>query len=439
MFNEFIRSSVWGTPVARSRGVELGRAWPQTPWEQWSLELSGNAMRASHWVLSCFHDSKDGKKYAPRQSADDVIRGWLDKADWPARPIRVGLQVSDAAAEILLDAPGGIDIEWFRVPQDENEETVCRDRMLDALVHENADGGVVVYTLENEDSESQWYDWGRAVPLSFISLFPVRFDCSRITLDANSDGSPWLNPHSAVATRAIVEAAAVLARTPSRVNFEDELVGRRAIRPLVVEADRFEKYPAGRDPLQYVLKRLVSVIEHSNAGLVSVADRACARVASAFLATSAARIDDATRMRGLEIAARVSGNEPEVMLRLAAVRFSCVRDDAAIDALIRADRMLRTSPVHPGLDSLAFVLSELEHGPGSQLTLGRIAAGIVLASAGRALSELLYVRDEIADDMRYSNWLNGREQDQLLLVEVFRRLEQTRRAEQFALPMRRAA
>jgi hypothetical protein len=49
------------------------------------------------------------------------------------------------------------------------------------------------------------------------------------------------------------------------------------------------------------------------------------------------------------------------------------------------------------------------------------------------------VRDEITDDMRYSNWLNGREQDQLLLVEVFRRLEKSRRLEQFALPMRLAA
>ena len=439
MSNEFSRLSVWGAPVARSRGVELGRAWPQSGLRQWTLSVSSAALKISHWTLSCFHDSQDSRKYAPKHTAEDTVRGWLERADWPARPIRVGLKVSDAAAELLLDAPGGIDIEWYRVPPHENAETVCQEYMLDAVVHEAADGGMVVFTLEHEDADSQWYDWGRAVPLSFISLFPVRFDCSRITLDANADGSPWLNPHSAVATRAIVEAAAVLSRTPARVKLEDELRGRRAIRPMTLEQDNFGRYPTGRDPLQYVLKRLVSVIEHAATGPASVAERACARVASAFLATASARVDDATRMRGLEIAARVSGNEPEVMLRLAAVRFSSVRDESAIDALIRADRMLRTQAVHPGLDSLAFVLSELEHGPGSQLTLGRIAAGVVLASAGRSLNELLYVRDEIAEDMRYSNWLNEREQDQLLLVEVFRRLEQNRRAEQFALPMRAAA
>ena len=433
MTTDPIKVSVWGSPVARSRGVELGRAWPVNSIGQWEMASRAVLARAARTVWSCFQDNYG------KQSVDEVSREWLDQLDWPARPIRVGLRVSDATSELLLDAAGGIDLEWYRIPSDENAERACARRFLDVVVSETPDCGLAIYTMEHEGLDAQWYDWGRATPLSYISLFPVRFDCNRITLDGNPEHEPWLDPRSAVATRALIEAAAVLSRNPSRVTFEDEINGRRAIRPLAVEPDRFGKYPTGRDPIQYVLKRLVSVIEHVPHGPVSAAERACARVASAFLATSHARVDDFTRVRGLEIAARVSGDEPEVMLRLAAVRFSSCRDMSAIDALERADRMLRTSPVHPGLDNMAFILSELEHGPESQLTLGRIAAGIVLASAGKSLSELLYVRDEITDDMRYSNWLNGREQDQLLLVEVFRRLEKSRRLEQFALPMRLAA
>jgi hypothetical protein len=370
---------------------------------------------------------------------EDAARGWLQKTDWPARPIRVGFGIGDELAELLLDAPGAIDVEWYSIPNapdSQDGEKVCRHFGLDAVITADGDGGVVITTLENRGLDATWYDWGTSAPLSYITAFPVRMDCTRVTLPGSAYGEAWLDGAQAVIVRAIVEAAAVLSRSPARLTIEDELDGRRGVGIARPRQASFGRYPTGRDPVQYVLKRLVSVIEHASRGTVAAtkAERAAARVAAAFLATPLAKVDDMTRLRGLETAARVAGDEPEVMLRLAAVRFSCMRDVAAMDALLRSDRMLRTVEMHPGIDNLAFLMSELEHGTDDPLTLGRVAAGITLLTAGKSLQELNYLRDEVLDDMRFSRWLSGREQDQALLVDIFRNLERARRGEHYALP-----
>lgn len=410
----------WGTPLTRTRGVELGAPWPTGSLRTMTLAMAGRVVRAR---------AVAGGEAAARQ--------WLQKTDWPARPIRVGIGIADELAELILDAPGAIDVEWFSVPKSQDAERLCRSHGLDAVLTSDRDGGITITTLENRGMDATWYDWGNSAPLSYVTAFPVRLDCSKVTLTGNEDGEPWLDAAQAVVVRALIEAAAVLSRSPSRVTIEDELQGRRSLGIARARQSGFGRYPTGRDPVQYVLKRLVFVIEHASRGTVAAtrAERAAARVAAAFLATPLAKVDDITRLRGLETAARVAGDEPEVMLRLAAVRFSCMRDVAALDALLRADRMLRNIQMHPGIDNLAFLMSELEHGTDEPLTLGRVAAGITLLSAGKSLGELAFLRDEVLDDMRFSRWLSGREQDQALLVDIFRNLERSRRGEHFALPV----
>lgn len=412
----------WGTPLARTRGVELGAAWPSGSLRGLTLSISKQVVRA---------------RAALGSDGGEAAKQWLAKSDWPARPIRVGLGVADETAELLLDAPGAIDVEWYSIPKGQDAEKACRQFGLDCVLTSDADGGLQITTLENRGLDAGWYDWGNSAPLSYVTAFPVRLDCAKVTLPGNADGEPWLDHAQAVIVRALVEAAAVLSRSPARLTIEDELNGRRVVGMMRPRQQTFGRYPTGRDPVQYVLKRLVSVIEHASRGSVAAtrAERAAARVAAAFMATPLAKVDDITRLRGLETAARVAGDEPEVMLRLSAVRFSCMRDAAALDALLRADRMLRNIEMHPGVDNLAFLMSELEHGPDESLTLGRVAAGITLLSAGKSIQELAYLRDEVLDDMRFSRWLSGREQDQALLVEIFRNLERSRRGEHFALPV----
>lgn len=411
----------WGTPLARTRGVELGAPWPTSSLRRLTMSLACQVVRAR-------------SSFGNEGSA--AAKGWLQKADWPARPIRVGFGIADELAELLLDAPGAIDVEWYSIPKGQDGERACRHFGLDAVITADADGGVSITTLENRGLDATWYDWGTSAPLSYLTAFPVRMDCSRVTLPGNADGEPWLDSAQAVIVRALVEASAVLSRSPARLTVDDELGGRRAVGIVRPRQASFGRYPTGRDPVQYVLKRLVSVIEHASRSTVAAtkAERAAARVAAAFLSTPLAKVDDITRLRGLETAARVAGDEPEVMLRLSAVRFSCLRDVAAMDALLRADRMLRNAEMHPGVDNLAFLMSELEHGTDEPLTLGRVAAGITLLTAGKSLQELIYLRDEVLDDMRFSRWLSGREQDQALLVDIFRNLERARRGEHYALP-----
>lgn len=416
----------WGTPLARTRGVELGAPWPSSSLRAMTLGIGKQVVRA---------------RAALGSDGDAAAKAWLHQADWPALPIRVGFGVPDETAELLLDAPGAIDVEWYSIPKGQDPERACRHFGLDCVLTSDADGGLQITTLENRGMDSGWYDWGNSAPLSYITAFPVRLDCSRVTLPGSADGEPWLDIPQAIIVRALIEAAAVLSRSPARLTIEDELNGRRVVGMMRPRQAAFGRYPTGRDPVQYVLKRLVSVIEHASRGTVAAtrAERTAARVAAAFLATPLAKVDDITRFRGLETAARVAGDEPEVMLRLSAVRFSCMRDVAAMDALLRADRMLRNAEMHPGVDNLAFLMSELEHGPDESLTLGRVAAGITLLSAGKSLQELIYLRDEVLDDMRFSRWLSGREQDQALLADIFRNLERSRRGEHFALPMGNAA
>ena len=72
---------------------------------------------------------------------------------------------------------------------------------------------------------------------------------------------------------------------------------------------------------------------------------------------------------------------------------------------------------------------ELEHGPYSPMTLGRVAAGICLLCASSPTERLAYLRDDLLEDMRYSGWLVGRDTERAVLIDVFRAIERARRGE----------
>ena len=70
-------------------------------------------------------------------------------------------------------------------------------------------------------------------------------------------------------------------------------------------------------------------------------------------------------------------------------------------------------------DTTLFIQSELDHGNGNGLAAGRIAAGVCLAAAGMTRDELLYFRDDLMEDLRYSAAFVGRDQDRRILAEAW--------------------
>jgi len=172
---------------------------------------------------------------------------------------------------------------------------------------------------------------------------------------------------------------------------------------------------------------LVDLITDSPDAPVTAARKAAARGISAWLATTDSWVDVAIRRRGADAALAVVGDEPEVLLRAAAVRMAVGDDGSAKELLLLAEHHIRSSDPTQVTNHLAFLQAELEMGLPSPMTLGRVAAGICLVCATSPSEQLPYIRGDVMDDVRYSAWLVGRDQDRAVLDQVFRNLELARR------------
>lgn len=341
------------------------------------------------------------------------LSAWHDTIAWPQRPLRVGLAVEGEPANLITRGTGAAGIEFVRAGAEAIESD---DPSLDALVVP-AEGGVCVRTRTRETAEAAWYDWGAPRPLSYLSLFPVRIDPELVTI-ADQRGVPM---GSSAMLSQLVRAAALFSRAPQRLSLHDRLMGRR---PLGDAIGRGEL-----ESLDACMERLAEQIQtHTNPAELSPADRVACRAVSAWLATTGP-IDQVRRLSLMECVARLIGDEPETMLRLAAVRIASMEDQAGIDAIVAADRLLRERHVDVSPEQVSMLSCELEHGPYSPMTLGRVAAGICLLCASSPTERLAYLRDDLLEDMRYSGWLVGRDSERAVLIDVFRAIERGRRSE----------
>ena len=130
--------------------------------------------------------------------------------------------------------------------------------------------------------------------------------------------------------------------------------------------------------------------------------------------------------------------EPTQVLRLAAAQFAAGDDNAGLRSLLWARRCLRSSGAQCAVDPLAFIQSEIEHGRAGGLSIGRVAAGLALLWGTGELGRGNYLRDDIADDLRHSNWLAGRDQDIALIDHVMNELDSAEHQDSELL-LRRAA
>ncbi|MDX2147717.1 MAG: hypothetical protein SFZ23_09365 [Planctomycetota bacterium] len=362
------------------------------------------------------------------RAAVDQLTPWLSPHRFSER-LRVGLRLPAAQVEAIAEAPGAEDVRWFMVPGDAVDAEACQRFALDAVVS-HAKDALRITTRTSDDRRAAWHDWGIERPITYPNVFPARLDCQGATAAFGE------RPPSPRLIRALVELAAAHSRLPARLSKLDRAKGRVPILLDAPRGDRFSEVAAPRDRLRRVAENAASaLIEHApSVGSAFALDRLAARVVSAMVATAGNRFDESLRRGACEAAAAIAGDEPAVALRLAAVRVAAGDDEGGIDALLRADRLLRSPGLSlPETNNLPFVHAEMEV-ESDAVAIGRVAAGIVLLCAPLGVEKIPFLREDLLDDMRFSGLLVGRDPDRAMLHRVFAALEAARRAECRALP-----
>jgi hypothetical protein len=409
--------------------------WPDNPLRALSLAAASGALRAAAGLAGLADRLTDTTGLLPDLGHDaaDRLARWHDRVDWPERPIRVGLLNPTTWADRLAFEPGAMDVEWLVVP-DGHATDPCLDHALDVCLRFQPEHALTAYVCERQGLDAAWYDWAGERPLSYPAVFPARLDCARISLPRAD------TPHDPAMVRLLLEAAGVLSRHPARLTLDDRLVGRRPIQLSPAAPSAPGAFVPAPDPVRLVMDEIRGVLD----GLpvtpeTPAAPRVASRVLSAWAAAWPGEIDEASRRRAAESAARFTADEAETMLRLAAVRLGCTDDPAGLDALERADRMVRSRPALHACDHAAFLAAELSAGQPGPWTIGRLAVAVCLAVAELPIDKLPFFRDDLLDDLAHSPILVGRDQDQHLIHQVFRAMERSRRADERGLPGRRVA
>lgn len=392
-------------------GIDAAVMGAMTRAAAWGIRAASAAERCVRGVIE--PETPAGLRSAPA--------AWKlsERAGWPTRPLRLGLRLSARDARLLKAAPGSAAIEFEDVGSEVSDGAQLADRALDALVAARGDG-LVIIAAERVGREAAWYDWSAARPVSFASVFPTRIDCGRVTLP----GVSLEREEDAALARALAEAAAVSARSEARLGADDRLLGRSA-------TDGPQCSGSG---LAGAVERVFRGVLNLGGASVSLR-RAGARAGAGLASSERSGLDLTTRRVILEAAASIIGDEPGIMLALGAARLADFDDPAGFDALLRADRMLRGGEHDTGIDHAAFVQAELDQRRGDVMSLGRVAAGVVLMGAPLTVDRLLFTREDLLDAVRFAEWLVGRDPDRALLMELTAALVAQRRSERMALPM----
>jgi hypothetical protein len=392
-----------------------------SPWEELTLGVGGSlaalASRAGRPAAAWLNEKTRFRTPDP-DSLDRSFCAWHDGVRWPSRPVHVALVgAPERVRKALGGVPGAGALRWFQGDERLDDQVLCARHGVDGVLSIDADGRGVLATHERAGRDAAWYDWGTRCPLSYASVFPGRLDPFLVTL----------GPVEAADTGAVAcvtAAACVLARHPQRLGAVDRARGRRPI-DMPVAGEGAE----ASHPVMSAMDSMIGLVESWPVGRpASGVARIAARVTSAWLGGAACTQEVDERVAALEAAARLLPDEPEALLRLGAVRIAAGDDDAGLEALVEADRLLHESGEVAQVDPFAFLQAELDSGGASPMTLGRVAAGICMVCARTPVERLAYLRDDIMDDMRYAEWLVGSDPDRLLLYRVFDEIAGARRA-----------
>ncbi|MFZ4574020.1 MAG: hypothetical protein ACOYN0_06460 [Phycisphaerales bacterium] len=411
-----------GSPTRRPFSA-LPDQWPNDPVNLLGLRalgalLSGSAAAADFaggLLSGAANVGMDG-------AASDTFAKAVDGLEWPTRPLRLGVVNPGAWAEALHDAGDNSMVEWLEVPEDA-APSAQTGHAIDALMRVCDDERIELTTLMPHGHEAAWFDWGAERPLSYGAVFPLNLDCERLTCSLSGADQPEF-------VRALLDCAAWASRWPNRLRLKDRVGGRHpCVRPRTAAQSVRDWRPHAEPFAESAGKLMQHISVQSRTLRATPTMKAAARLVSAWLTTGGTLMTDQVRRAGIEACALIAGDETEVTLRLAAARLACYDDVGGLEALRRADRLLKRRESLPGADPYAFIRAEMTMADHAPLAVGRLAAGICMTAAAMSAERLKFMREDLAEDMQSSGLLVGREQDQRLLLEVLRTLEECRRDE----------
>lgn len=391
--------------------------WPRTP-------LGESAMRGAGWLVK---SALKGVEYlqgiglelglAPRAHTDEEsVQHWLETHGWPSRRLQIGLIEPSGWGRDLLETQGVVRPDWIAINNEDLRSNEIPEA-LDGALTCFPDGQIVFTTCEHEGHDAAWFDWANERPLSYPSVFPVRIDCSQVSIQANKQGS---TPDARL-TRLLIEAAALLSRHPSRINLEDSLTGRS---PIGASAGSIAENNSS-DALVPVMRRFVDILGVWEADqLATPVARMTGRIMGAWSAAAASdRVNESLRRVVSDVSSSIVKDEPETWLRAGAVRLADGDDVMGIDALERAANLLKGKHLQSPPDQVVYILSELQTSGSNPYSIGRVAAGLVLIGATTSTDKFAFFRDDIIDEIRMSGVLVDLEQHQLLLLKTLAMLE----------------
>jgi hypothetical protein len=349
--------------------------------------------------------------------------------------VKVGVDLSESDTRRILgaapsiSAASGVRLSFVRVPA--GALNTAREDLsgLDGLIRRGSDGDLFVFVPESPSHPASWFDWSIQPPLSFATVFPTRLDCAQVEfgrVDLSTPGNADL-------VAGLSAAAAVLSRSPHRVS------GSAPWRRRALSNIDPEQGPVA-EIFGELSRRFEAATKQNPAGL---SDRTrlfdtAARIVSAWALLCDRTLPAERREHIAQLASEGLEQEPTQVLRLAAAQFAAGDDNAGLRSLLWARRCLRSSGAQCAVDPLAFIQSEIEHGRAGGLSIGRVAAGLALLWGTGELGRGNYLRDDIADDLRHSNWLAGRDQDIALIDHVMNELDSAEHQDSELL-LRRAA
>lgn len=347
------------------------------------------------------------------------LERWLGGLALPTRPLRVGLCMPDEESRALVAARGDCRVEWYRMPSWEDPQSACRKHLFDAVVFHEGEGPVRLVTLERPGCTAgvvEWADLGGE--LTFGTLFPSRVDPAAVVIEGATrtrvrEGADLL--------RALVEAAATLARSEPRLTLADRMLGRHAT-DVVARPAGLSLWKSPRSVAAGVMTHLVRTAA-AQAEAWPEAAAIAADVGSAFF-VAVPDMTPSARREGLLTATECITSGAATALRVGSSCIGALEDDEGMAWLVRADAMLRdgSSPLAK-LDHAAFLESELVHGSENPMSVGRAAAGICLVCAAADPERVRFLRDDMLEEMAYAGWLVGRDQDRGVLIRVFLEIE----------------
>jgi len=328
---------------------------------------------------------------------------------------RVVIDAPSQLAAALLEAPGSDSIEWRARESGIAGNGAGEHLEPDAILRATGTTGLTVELAGTDRSDSAWLDWAEPPAASYPGVFPARLDPARIAFSAVD----LRTPSEAQTVRALADAGVLLKRG-ARSGPEGEWARHRA--GLVI------------DRLRHAVSSAALRARHDEAS------RIAGRVVSAWLLGGTARLGVEQILEGVEASARLVGDEPIMLLRLAAARLAAAEDEAGLAALRRATEALQAPGASAAIvDQTPFVQGELEiAAEDDDLAVGRIAAGLCLCFARAEPQAAAHLSEDLLDDMRYSPALLGRDQDRAALMRVLRHLERWKRGPHHAHAQGRA-